>query len=453
MITTKKSIKKEINMVSGPLLWPMICFTIPVILSGILQLLFNAVDMIVVGRYAGEEALAAVGSTTALINLLTNLFIGLSIGSNVLAAHYLGAKRDDDTEKIVHTSLMTSVICGFILAAIGFFVVKPVLVLMGSPAEILPLSALYLKIYFLGMPVVLLYNYGSALLRAVGDTRNPLIYLVIAGIVNLILNLIFVIGFGMSVAGVALATIISQAISASLVLMCLSRKEGSIRFIPKHLRIDKQMLLKIMRIGIPAGLQGTVFSFSNVLIQSSINLFGSVAMAGSAAAASIEGFVYLSMNAFSQTSLNFVGQNAGARQFNRIKTVVFYSVAMVTAWGLCAGLTTCFLGRSLLGIYSSEEAVIAEGLKRLYIVCGPYFLCGVMDALVGALRGLGVALLPTIVSILGACALRIVWIMTFFQWHKSLENLYISYPITWTITGSIHAICLIFVYRRFRDGK
>jgi len=442
--------RKEIDMVSGPLLWPMICFTIPVILSGILQLLFNAVDIIVVGRYAGEEALAAVGSTTALINLLTNLFIGLSIGSNVLAAHYLGAKRDKDTEKVVHTSLMTSVICGIVLAFIGFFAVEPILVLMGSPAEILPLSALYLKIYFLGMPVVLLYNYGSALLRAVGDTRNPLLYLIIAGIVNLILNLIFVIVFGMSVAGVALATIISQAISAVLVLVCLSKKSGSIRFVFSKLGIDRAMLIKILRIGLPAGIQGTVFSFSNVLIQSSINLFGPVAMAGSAAAASLEGFVFLSMNAFGQTALNFVGQNAGAKQFDRIKTIVFLSVTMVASWGLFAGLTTCLFGRQLLGIYTSEEAVIAEGLKRLYLICGPYFLCGMMDTLVGALRGLGAAMIPTIVSLIGACGLRIVWILTFFQWNKCLENLYISYPITWTLTGAVQAVCLILLYKRYK---
>ncbi len=443
--------KKDIDMLNGPILGRMVVYTIPIILSGLLQLLFNAVDMVVVGRYAGEEALAAVGSTSSLINLLTNLFIGLSIGSNVLTAHYIGAGREKETSQVVHTSMMTAIISGLIMTVIGFFVVKPILVLMGSPKDILPLSVLYLRIYFFGMPMMLLYNYGSAILRAVGDTRNPLIFLTLAGIINLFLNLFFVIVLGMSVAGVAWATVISQAVSAILVMWCMSTKEGGVKLLLKKMTFEGHIFLRILQIGLPAGIQGVVFSFSNVIIQSSINLFGSIAMAGNAAASSIEGFVYISMNAFSQTSLNFVGQNAGARQYDRIKRIFFTCFIMVTIWGLGIGLLTCYFGKNLLYIFSSDPKVVEAGLTRIFYICGPYFMCGQMEVVVGALRGLGVAVLPMIVSLIGACALRIVWIMTVFQQFKTAEILYLSYPISWLITTLAHLVCLFFVYKKHKQ--
>lgn len=444
---------KNIDMLNGPLVGRMIVYTIPIILSGILQLLFNAIDMVVVGRYAGENALAAVGSTSSLVNLLTNFFIGLSVGANVLTTHFLGARRDEETQKCVHTSLSTAIVCGAIMAVIGFIVVKPILTLMGAPEDILPLSVLYLRIYFLGMPVVLLYNYGSAILRAVGDTKTPLYFLTFSGIINLVLNLFFVIVLKMSVAGVALATVISQAVSAFLTIWSLSKKDGPVKFSISKLGIDKAMLLKIFKIGIPAGLQGTLFSFSNVIIQSSINLFGPIAMAGSAAASSIEGFVYMSMNAFHQTTLNFVGQNAGARQYERIKKVIFISFAMVSVWGLVAGGLVFLNGHRLLSIYSSEEAVIREGIVRLKYICIPYLLCGQMEVIVGGLRGLGVAIRPMIISLVGSCLLRIVWIATVFQVSKNLPTLFISYPISWFVTTLAQITCLVYVYKKVRKDS
>lgn len=444
---------KNIDMLNGPLMGRMIVYTIPIILSGILQLLFNAIDMVVVGRYAGENALAAVGSTSSLVNLLTNFFIGLSVGANVLTTHFLGAKRDEETQKCVHTSLSTAIVCGAIMAVIGFIVVKPILTLMGAPEDILPLSVLYLRIYFLGMPVVLLYNYGSAILRAVGDTKTPLYFLTFSGVINLVLNLFFVISLRMSVAGVALATVISQAVSAFLTIWSLSKKDGPVKFSINKLRIDKVMLFKIFKIGIPAGLQGTLFSFSNVIIQSSINIFGPIAMAGSAAASSIEGFVYMSMNAFHQTTLNFVGQNAGARQYERIKKIIFISFGMVSVWGLFAGGLVFLNGHRLLSIYSSEEAVIKEGIVRLTYICVPYLLCGQMEVIVGGLRGLGVAIRPMIISLVGSCLLRIVWIATVFQVSKNLPTLFISYPISWLITTLAQIVCLVYVYKRFRKDS
>lgn len=439
---------KDIDMLNGPLTGRLIVYTIPIIISGLLQLLFNAVDMIVVGRYAGESALAAVGSTSSLINLLTNLFIGLSVGANVLTAYLVGAKKEEDTKKCVHTAISMALICGVILAVIGFFTVRPLLILMGAPTNILPLSALYLKIYFLGMPATLLYNYGSAILRAVGDTRNPLYFLSISGVINLILNLVFVIYFGMSVAGVGLATVISQCISAALTLRCLANKDSAVKLNIKNLGIDTKIMFRIFEIGIPAGIQGTLFSLSNVIIQSSINIFGSVAMAGNAAAASIEGFVYMSMNSFHQTTLNFVGQNAGAKQYKRVKKIILLSFLMVSIWGLFAGSLCYINARTLLGFYSKEKEVIDYGVTRILWICVPYLLCGQMEVIVGGLRGLGVAIRPMIISLVGACLFRIIWIATVFNVIKELPVLYVSYPISWIITTSAQIVCLIYVYKK-----
>ncbi|MEG0805473.1 MAG: MATE family efflux transporter [Lachnospiraceae bacterium] len=438
----------EIDMCNGPLLGKILLFAIPVMLSGILQLLFNAADVVVVGRFAGKEALAAVGSTNSLVNLLVNVFIGLSIGTNVLVARFYGAHKEKDVEETVHTAILASVICGILLIFIGWTFARPILVLMGSPEEVLPLSELYLKAFFLGMPASMLYNFGSAILRAVGDTRRPLYFLMAAGIINVGLNLVFVIVFHLSVVGVGAATAISQCVSAFLIIRCLINTEGMCQLHLKKLRIHKQKLIKIIQVGLPAGMQGAIFSLSNVLIQSSVNSFGAVAMAGNTAGASIEGFVYTSMNALHQTAVSFISQNLGAEKFARIKKILFICIGMVTATGLVMGLGAVFGGQILLRIYSTDASVIQYGILRMSYICAPYFLCGIMDVMVGAIRGLGYSVMPMIVSLLGACAFRVVWIYTVFESHRTLECLYLSYPISWTLTAVVHMICFIVVYKK-----
>lgn len=436
------------NMCEGPLAGKMLVFTIPLMFSGILQLLFNAADTIVVGRYAGSQALAAVGSTTSLINLLVNMFMGLSVGANILISRYYGAKREEDIRETVHTSITVAALAGVVLAVLGNVFAKPLLVLMGSPEDVIDLAAIYVKIYFAGMPVILVYNYGAAILRAIGDTKRPLYYLTTAGVVNVILNLIFVIGFHLSVAGVAMATVISQCVSAALLLRCMCKMEGSCRLELKKLGINKEKAWLLLRHGVPAGLQGSVFSFSNVLIQSSINSFGSIAMAGSSAAANIEGFVYTSMNSFQQTALCFTSQNLGGGKYERIIKVLRNSVLMVAFVGIVMGGGGYLLGDKLLRIYSSDAEVIAYGLTRMRWICLPYFLCGIMDALVGMLRGLGYAVVPMAVSIIGACGFRIVWIATVFAQFHSLDVLFSSYMISWILTGGTHLICFAVVWRK-----
>ena len=447
---SKQKKSYEMNMCEGPLVGKMLIFTIPLMFSGILQLLFNAADTIVVGRYAGSEALAAVGSTTSLINLLVNMFMGLSVGANILISRYYGAGKEDDIRDTVHTSVTVAALAGVVLAVLGNIFAKPLLILMGSPADVVDLAAIYVKIYFAGMPVILIYNYGAAILRAIGDTKRPLYYLTIAGIVNVILNLIFVIGLDLSVAGVALATVISQCVSVALLLNCMCRMEGSCRLEPKKLGINKEKAWLLLRHGLPAGLQGSVFSFSNVLIQSSINSFGSIAMAGSSAAANIEGFVYTAMNSFQQTALCFTSQNLGGGKYDRITKVLRNSVLMVAFVGIVMGGGCYLFGEQLLGIYSSDAEVVAYGVTRLSWICLPYFLCGIMDALVGMLRGLGYAVVPMCVSIIGACGFRIVWIATLFSKFHSLEVLFCSYPISWLLTGGTHLICFIVVWRKMK---
>ena len=438
----------EMNMCEGPLAGKMLIFTIPLMFSGILQLLFNAADTIVVGRYAGSHALAAVGSTTSLINLLVNMFMGLSVGANILISRYYGAKREEDIQETVHTSMMVAVLAGVVLAVLGNVFAKPLLILMGSPEDVLDLAAIYVKIYFIGMPVTLIYNYGAAILRAIGDTKRPLYYLTIAGVVNVILNLIFVIGLDMSVAGVALATVLSQCVSVALLLNCMCKMEGSCRLELKKMGIHKEKAWLLLRHGLPAGLQGSVFSFSNVLIQSSINSFGSVAMAGASAAANIEGFVYTAMNSFQQTALCFTSQNLGGGKYDRISKVLRNSVLMVAFVGIVMGGGCYLFAPQLLGIYSSDLEVIAYGVTRITWICVPYFLCGVMDALVGMLRGLGYAIVPMCVSIVGACGFRIVWITTVFSKFHSLDVLYSSYVISWFLTGGTHLICFWILWRK-----
>lgn len=438
----------EIDMCNGPLLPKMLLFTIPLILSGVLQLLFNAADVIVVGQFAGNEALAAVGSTSSLTNLLVNLFIGMSVGVNVLVARYYGGKQDGEVSETVHTAIVISVLGGVLLAVIGIVLAKPLLTLMDTPEDVIKHSVLYMRIYFMGMPVMLLYNFGSAVLRAIGDTRRPLFYLSIAGVINVCLNLWFVISLHMGVVGVALATIISQAVSAVLIVRCLIQSEGCFRLYPEKLKISWDKLLRIARIGLPAGIQGSLFSISNVLIQSSVNSFGSVAMAGNTAASNIEGFVYTAMNAVHQTAVSFTGQNLGGKRFDRISKILAQCLMLVTIIGLVMGNAVVLFGEPLLGLYSSDTEVITYGQKRLLYICTIYCMCGIMDVLVGSIRGLGYAIMPMIVSLLGACAFRVVWIYTIFSWNRTLETLYTSYPVSWTLTALVHLICYIIVKKK-----
>lgn len=439
----------EIDMCNGPLLGKILLFSVPLMLSGILQLLFNAADIVVVGQFAGNEALAAVGSTGSLNNLIVNVFMGLSIGTSIMVARYYGAQDWKSIREIVHTSMLISFICGVALIFIGIFLAAPLLELMGTPPECLDQAVLYMRIIFIGMPAQMVYNFGAAILRAVGDTRRPLLFLLAAGIVNVLLNLFFVIVFHMDTAGVALATIISQSISAVLVVLCLMRSHTPYRLRFRRLRVRKAQLLQIIRVGLPAGIQGAVFSVSNVLIQSSINSFGSLAVGGNTAASNIEGFVYTSMNSLYQASLSFTSQNVGAGKLQRVVPILLRCLGVVLTVGVgLSGLALLF-NHQLLGIYSSDQEVIRYGLGRLEVVCATYFLCGMMDVVCGSVRGLGSSVVPTIVSLTGACGLRILWIYTIFAENRTLFFLYLSYPITWVITFSAHLVCFfIFLHRR-----
>lgn len=430
----------EIDMCNGPLLGKILLFSVPLMMSGILQLLFNAADIIVVGRFAGSSALAAVGSTSALINLLINVFVGLSVGVNVLVAKYYGGRREKDMSETVHTAITTSVLSGLFLVVLGLVAAKPLLHLMGTPDDVLSQSVLYMRIYFLGMPVLMLYNFGAAILRAIGDTRRPLYFLFAAGIVNVVLNLFFVIGLGMGVDGVAWATVISEHISALLVLKSLMEAPGALKLSLKNLRIHPKKLKRIIKIGLPAGMQGAIFSISNVLIQSSVSSFGSIAMAGNTASSNIEGFVYTAMNAVYQTNLSFTSQNLGGRKYSRINKIMYICLGVVTVVGLSLGLTAVLGGRMLLGIYSSDPEVLRYGMLRLGIICTTYFLCGIMDCMVGSLRGLGYSIIPMFVSLTGACGFRVLWVFTVFAAYHSLDVLYLSYPVSWAITAAAHMI-------------
>ena len=449
-LTKVQGKKYEIDMCNGPLFGKILLFTLPLMLSGILQLLFNAADMVVVGRWVGSNALAAVGSNGPLINLLVNVFLGLSVGTNVMVARFHGAGQKKELSEMVHTALLTALVSGIFLVFLGLLIAPAALKAMGSPDDVLPQSVLYLRIYFFSMPAMMLYNFGAAILRAVGDTRRPLYYLTIAGVINVVLNLIFVIAFSMGVAGVALATTVSQTVSAGLVLNCLMKTEEEYKLDLKSLRIVKSKLFAMARVGIPAGLQGAVFSVSNILIQSSINSFGATAMAANSAASNLEGFVYTSMNTLHQTSVSFVSQNYGARQYKRIGMIALQCVGLVTVIGLVMGNGMYLAGRLLLRLYATEEAVITMGLRRLLIVSCPYFLCGLMDTLVGCIRGIGYSVLPMLVSLSGACFFRIIWIYTVFENNRTLDTLYISYPISWMLTSLVHLGCFLFLYTKLK---
>lgn len=447
----KKSYK--IDMCNGPILKKMLMFAVPLMCSSVLQLLFNAADIVVVGHFAGDNSLAAVGSNTALIGLLTNLFIGLSIGSNVLVAKYYGAKNKEALEKTVHTSMMLSIVSGIFLTVIGIIGARRILIWMQTPSEVLQLATIYLRIYFLGMLATMVYNFGSAILRSIGDTRRPLYFLFIAGIINIILNLVFVIIFKLGVAGVAIATVISQCISGILIFLCLIHEEGAMRLDIHKLHMDRKIFIEILKIGLPAGFQGILFSLSNVIIQSSINSFGATIMAGNSAAANIEQFVYVSMNAFYQATISFTGQNVGAGRYNRVYKILLSGQLCVIFVGVVFGNLLFLLGHVLLRIYSSSEDVIQAGIIRLGIVSRTYALCGIMDVMVGALRGLGYSIMPMIVSLIGACGLRILWLATVFnmeRFHK-VQTVYASYPITWVITIIVHILCFLWVMKNVNN--
>ena len=446
--------KYEIDMCNGPLLSKILAYSVPLIASGILQLLFNAADMVVAGRFAGSVALGAVGATSSLINLLINVFIGMSVGSNVLVAHFFGANRAKELGQTVHTSIALSLISGVVLGIAGFLLASPLLSLMGTPDDILPHAVIYMQIYFIGVPGMLLYNFGSAILRAVGDTKRPLYYLLSAGVINVILNLFFVVVMQIGVAGVALATIISQFISAALVIRCLIKEEGDYHLDIRAIRLYPDKVMRILRVGLPAGFQGAVFSISNVLIQSSVNSFGSIAVAGNTAAQNLEGFVYNAMNSFHQTALSFTSQNMGAKKMDRVKKIMWICVGCVTVKGMVMGFTGLYFAKDLLSIYSTDSQVIAYGYQRLLIIFASYFLCGVMDVMVGSIRGMGYSIMPMIVSLLGACGLRVVWIFTVFTFYRTPQVLYISYPVTWTVTFLVHFVCFTIGYReKSKIGK
>lgn len=436
------------DMCNGPIFKKLLIFALPLMLSGILQLLFNAADIVVVGKFTGSHALAAVGSTGALINLFVNVFIGFSIGTNVLVAQYFGARDEKNVQETVHTSILLGIVGGFILIVAGIVFAKPMLEWMDTPDNVLEHAVLYMRIYFVGMPAMLVYNFGAAILRAIGDTKRPLYYLLSAGVINVVLNLFFVIVLDMGVAGVAAATVASQVVSAVLIVRCLMQSEGIYRLNLHELKLHRKKLIRIVQIGLPAGLQGAVFSLSNVLIQSSVNSFGSVAMAGNTAAGNIEGFVYTSMNAIYQTALSFTSQNVGGGRQDRIPKIIFQCMAIVIVIGAVMGNLAYQCGPFLLGIYSSDPEVIQFGMSRMQIICQWYFLCGIMDVAVGILRGLGYSVIPMLVSLTGACGLRVLWIFTVFAWKHSLFVLYLSYPITWIVTFTVHLICLLVIWKR-----
>ena len=425
----------DMDMCSGPLFRKILIFALPIMAMNILQLLFNAADMIVVGRFSGSDALAAVGATGALINLIVNLFMGLSVGTSVVIAQDYGANRPDAVSRSVHTSIAISIVGGLVVMVAGILSCQPLLFMMGTPQDIFDLSLLYLKIYFIGVPASMVYNFGSAILRAVGDSRHPMYYLIITGIVNVVLNLFFVIVLHMSVDGVAWATVISQYLSVLLILICLYRCDGAIQFLPSKLHIDWQKLKAIIKIGLPAGLQGLLFSISNVLIQSAVNLFGSTMVAASSAASNVEGFVGTTMNAYYNAAITFTGQNMGAKKYDRIDTVAkVWTVLIFATWILMGGATLIF-GRPLLGLYTSDPEVVDLGMVRMRVMMVAYFTCGTMNVYPGLTRGMGYSILPMLSTLIGACLMRIVWLATLFTWHPTVIMLFACYPVTWALAG------------------
>ena len=442
-----KKNKYEIDMCNGTIMDKLISFALPLMVSGILQLMFNAVDIIVVGRFSGSQALAAVGSTTALINVFTNLFIGVSLGANVLAARFYAAGKDKEMSETVHTAITLALVSGVVMAVIGLVFSRWALEIMGTPADVIDQSSLYMRIYFLGMPFFMVYNYGAAILRAVGDTKRPLMFLIVAGVINAVLNMFLVIAFHMGVAGVAIATVISQMISCLLVLRCLYKTDSSYQLRFSRLCMKKFYLAQIFQVGIPAGIQSTVINFSNALLQSSVNSFGSTAMAGYTAANNVLGFLYASVNAVTQACMSFTSQNYGVRKPKRMDRVLLDCGILSFVIAFVLGCGSYIFGGEILKIYTEDPEVIRCGVEILSITTVPYFLCGIMDLFPGALRGMGHSGVPMILSIIGTVGTRIVWIFWIFPQNRSLYTLFISYPASWAITIVMQVICFIFVRR------
>lgn len=445
-----KNNKYEIDMCNGTIMDKLISFALPLMISGMLQLMFNAVDIIVVGRFTGSQALAAVGSTTALICTFTNLFIGVSLGANVLAARFYASGKTKEMSETVHTAILLALISGIVMSIIGILCARESLVLIATPDDIIGQAALYLRIYFLGMPFFMLYNYGAAILRAVGDTKRPLMYLIAAGTANAVLDLILVIIFKMGVAGVAIGTITSQFISCVLVIRCLCKTDAIYKLYISKLRIKKYYLIQILKVGLPAGIQSTVINFSNVLLQSSVNSFGEIAMAGYTAANNILGFLYVSVNSVTQACMSFTSQNYGVRKFKRMDKVLANCAILSIIVSVVIGGGSYLLGHQILGIYTKQEDVIQCGMEILSISTIPYFLCGLMDMIPGSMRGVGYSAVPMILSIIGTVGTRLVWIYGVFPEHRSLYVLFMSYPVSWGLTIVMQAICLVFVRSKIR---
>ncbi len=444
--------KRNVDMLNGPIFPSIVRYTVPIMLTNLLQLLFNAADLVVVGQYCGSISVAAVSATGALTNLIVNLFIGLSVGAGVAVAHGLGGNDPEAVKKSIHTALPTALISGAILTVLGILFSEPLLKMMKTPDNVLPLAAVYMKIYFGGIVFSMLYNFCGSILRAAGDTKGPLNYLMIAGVINVILNILFVRAFHMNVAGVALATTISQGISAVLVVTALIRRTDACHLDLKQMHIYKGPLLKIIQIGLPAGIQGSLFSISNVMVQSSINSFNSDAiMSANGAASNIDSFIYMTLNSFHQTAINFIGQNAAAHQYKRVKKVFIQCCLCAVVLGVALSMLVYTFGETLLSIYitDSKEA-ISYGMIRFAYLSLPYFLCGIMDISTGALRGLGASLVPMIISVLGICVFRIVWIYTIFQipQYHTLGCLYLTYPLSWILTLVPQTLIFFRTYRK-----
>lgn len=435
-------------MCNGSIMDKLVSFSLPLMLSSILQLMFNAVDIIVVGRFSGSQALAAVGSTTALINIFTNLFIGISLGANVLAARYYAAGRDKEMQEAVHTAITLALVSGIVMAFVGVGMSGTALEIMATPSDVIGQSALYMRIYFMGMPFFMLYNYGAAILRAVGDTKRPLLFLCVAGLANVSLDLLLVIVIPLGVAGVAIGTVASQMISSILVIWCLHRTEGSYQLRFSKLKIKGVYLKRIFQVGIPAGIQSTVINFSNAMLQSSVNSFGSTAMAGYTAANNILGFLYVAVNAVTQACMSFTSQNYSVGKQKRMDRVLADCMILSVLVAGVLGIGAYVFGSRILTIYTSDADVIQCGLEILSITTVPYFLCGIMDLFPGALRGMGRSSVPMILSVIGTVGTRILWIYVFFPSHRSLHFLFISYPGSWIITIVLQAVCYYFVRRQ-----
>ncbi|PNT94279.1 MATE family efflux transporter [Clostridium thermosuccinogenes] len=443
---------RDMDMCNGPLFSKILIFALPIMAMNILQLLFNAADMVVVGQFTGREALAAVGATGSLINLIVNLFMGLSVGTSVIVAQDYGAGQPGAVSRSVHTSIAVSIISGLVVMILGLILCEPLLEMMGTPEDIIDLSVLYMKIYFIGIPAAMVYNFGAAILRAVGDSRRPMYYLIVSGIVNVIFNLFFVIVLHMGVAGVAWATVISQYLSLLLIMICLYRSDGSIRFMPRQMRIDAKKLKDIVKIGLPAGLQGLLFSISNVLIQSAVNSFGSTMVAASSAASNVEGFVGTTMNAYYNAAITFTGQNMGAKKYDRIDTVAKVCTALIFITWIILGGATVIFGKPLLGFYTSDPEVIELGMLRMKVMMVVYFTCGVMNVYPGLTRGMGFSVMPMLCTLVGACLMRIVWLATFFAWYPTVIMLFACYPVTWSLAGLGQVGCFFYARHRIRKS-